>query len=203
MSAEATAAAKAAMRRLMRSRRAAIAPALRAAASIAVSERLAAMLPRLALASRAVVAGYAPIKDELDPRPAMSALAERGFALALPVAGALGTELGFRAWTPEMPMVEDRMGIPVPPETAPALQPALLLVPMLAFDNAGRRLGYGAGFYDRTLAELRLQRAVLAVGLAYAAQEVDSVPAGPHDSALDAVVTEDDVLWFAGERRDG
>jgi len=203
MSAEATAAAKAALRRLMRSRRAAIAPALREAASVAVSERLVSSLPHLALRAGAVVAGYAPIKDELDPRPAMRMLAARSFVLALPVAGAPGTALGFRAWTPGMPMVADRMGIPVPPESAAARVPELLLVPMLAFDSAGRRLGYGAGFYDRTLAELRQRRAVLAIGLAYAAQQVDSVPADSHDSALDAVVTEDDVLWFTQERRDG
>jgi 5-formyltetrahydrofolate cyclo-ligase len=199
MSAEATAAAKAALRRLMRSRRAAIAPALREAASLAVRDKLAALLPRLSLAPRAVVAAYWPIKDELDPRPAMSMLRERGFVLALPVAATPGMPLAFRAWSPEMPLSVDRMGIPAPPETASEVDPALLLVPMLAFDAAGRRLGYGAGFYDRTLAELRSAGPVLAVGLAFAAQEVDSVPAGPDDSALDAVVTEGDVLWF---RRD-
>jgi len=196
MSAEATAAAKAALRRLMRERRAAIAPALRDAAGLAVRDNLAALLPRLSLAPRAVAAGYWPIKDELDPRPAMRMLRERGFVLALPVAGAPGMPLGFRAWSTEMAMSADRMGIPVPPETASDLSPALLLVPMLAFDRAGRRLGYGAGFYDRTLAALRSEGPVLAIGLAFAAQEAVSVPVGDDDSTLDAVVTEGDVLWL-------
>jgi 5-formyltetrahydrofolate cyclo-ligase len=199
MSAETTAAAKAALRRLMRKQRAAIAPDVREAASLAVRDGLAGLLPRLALAPHAVVAGYWPIKDELDPRPAMSMLRERGFDLALPVAAATAAPLTFRAWSSEMPLAPDGKGIPAPPETAAAVTPALLLVPLLAFDARGRRLGYGAGFYDRTLASLRQARSAVAIGLAFAAQEVGSVPAGSEDSALDGIVTENDVLWFGGD----
>lgn len=199
MSAETTAVAKAALRRLMRKRRAAIASDLREAASLAVRDGLAELLPRLALAPHPVGAGYWPIKDELDPRPAMSMLRERGFDLALPVAEAVAGPLTFRAWSSEMPLTPDGKGIPSPPETAAVVTPALLLVPLLAFDARGRRLGYGAGFYDRTLASLRQTQPAMAIGLAFAAQEVESVPAGPEDSALDGIVTERDVLWFASD----
>ncbi|MGE5201224.1 MAG: 5-formyltetrahydrofolate cyclo-ligase [Acidobacteriota bacterium] len=199
MSAETTAAAKAALRRLMRKRRAAIAPDLREAASLAVRDGLAELLPRLPLAPHAVVAGYWPIKDELDPRPAMRMLGERGFDLALPVAAAAAAPLIFRAWASEMPLAPDGKGIPAPPGTATVVTPALLLVPLLAFDARGRRLGYGAGYYDRTLASLRQAQPAVAIGLAFAAQEAESVPAEPGDSALDGIVTERDVLWFGGD----
>jgi len=121
-------------------------------------------------------------------------LAERGHRLALPVSLKQGAPLGFRAWVPGDRLVPDIMRIEAPLESAPALVPALLLVPMLAFDRACRRLGYGAGFYDRTLAALRRSGTTLALGLAFGAQEVARVPAGPDDAPLDAVVTENEVV---------
>jgi 5-formyltetrahydrofolate cyclo-ligase len=194
MSPETIAAEKAALRRAMRERRAALTPETRAAASLAVCGRLVEWIASRRLAPASVVAGYWPIRDELDPRPAMPALAERGHRLALPVSLAPGQSLGFRAWVPGDRLAPDIMRIAAPLASAPALVPALLLVPMLAFDRACRRLGYGAGFYDRTLATLRRTGAITAVGLAFSAQEVERVPAGPDDAPLDAVVTEREVM---------
>jgi 5-formyltetrahydrofolate cyclo-ligase len=190
MTAETLAAEKAALRRLMRKRRAALAPEARAAASLVVRDWLVVWLTKGALAQGAAIAAYWPINDELDPRPAMSALLERGYRIALPAARAKSEPLVFRAWRPGALLEPDAMQIPAPLDAASELAPDLVLVPLLAFDAAGRRLGYGAGFYDRTLAALRSDRRVLAVGLAFSAQEVPEVPAGPEDATLDAIVTE-------------
>jgi 5-formyltetrahydrofolate cyclo-ligase len=188
------AAEKAALRKLMRARRAALGAEARAAASLAACRRLVAWIESTGLARGSAISGYWPIRDELDPRPAMQALAERGYRLALPVSLMPGEPLGFRAWVPGDPLAPDIMRIEAPLAQAPAVTPALLLVPLLAFDRARRRLGYGAGFYDRTLASLRRTGATLAVGLAFSAQEVERVPAGADDAALDAVVTEDELI---------
>ena len=194
MSGEAIAAEKAALRKLMRARRAAIPPETRAAASLAVRDRLLAWLPAARLARGAVIAGYWPIRDELDPRPLVQALAERGHGLALPVSVARGTALAFRTWKLGDPLVADVMRIEAPISSAPEVVPSLVLVPMLAFDRGCRRLGYGAGFYDRTLATLRAGGTVIAVGLAFSAQEVERVPVAEDDAPLDAVVTEDGLV---------
>jgi 5-formyltetrahydrofolate cyclo-ligase len=194
MSPETIAAEKAALRRLMRERRAALSPQTRAAASLAVRDRLVPWIAAKVLARGSVISGYWPIRDELDPRPALEALAEQGHRIALPVSIAQGEPLAFRAWSPGDQLAPDIMGIEAPLPTAPALTPRLLLVPMLAFDGACRRLGYGAGFYDRTLAALRHTGATIAVGLAFAAQEVERVPIGPGDAPLDAVVTENGLV---------
>jgi 5-formyltetrahydrofolate cyclo-ligase len=194
MNNETIAAEKAALRRLMRERRATLAPEARIAAALAVRDRLIGWLATKPLPRGSVVSGYWPIRGELDPRPALQALAERGHRLALPVSIAHGEPLAFRAWSPGEPLALDIMRIEAPFPSAPMLRPDLLLVPMLAFDSAGRRLGYGAGFYDRTLTALRRAGRVTAVGLAFSAQEVAQVPAGPNDAALDAVVTEARVI---------
>ncbi len=124
----------------------------------------------------------------------MRALAERGYRLALPVSIAQGEPLAFRAWAPGEPLAPDIMRIEAPLATSTAVTPALLLVPMLAFDRACRRLGYGAGFYDRTLAALRGPGAVIAVGLAFSVQEVEHVPVDEADAPLDAVITESGLI---------
>jgi 5-formyltetrahydrofolate cyclo-ligase len=144
------------------------------------------------------VSGYWPVQDELDPRPLMLALAARGAQLALPVAEARGRPLRFRAWRPDDPLAPGALRIPEPLASAPEVLPDLVLVPMLAFDRRGFRLGYGAGFYDRTLALVRATKPVLAVGLAYAAQESDAVPVGTHDEPLDWVVTEAGATRLGG-----
>src|SRR5262249_40709467 len=195
MTAEATAAENAALRKIVRARRAALPAEKRAAASLAVRDRLLAWLSTEKFArGDEVVAGYWPIRDELDPRPAMQAFAQRGHRLALPTSIAKGEPLVFRAWSPGEPLAPDIMGIQAPLSSAPEVVPWLVLVPMLAFDSSCRRLGYGAGFYDRTLAMLRARSETLAVGLAFGAQEVERVPVAEGDEPLDQVVTETQVI---------
>jgi 5-formyltetrahydrofolate cyclo-ligase len=123
----------------------------------------------------------------------MAALRGLGFALAVPVIEAKGLPLRFRSWVPGVAVVRGPFGVEVPAE-GDWVEPDLLVVPLLAFDGAGHRLGYGAGFYDRTLAGLRARRRVVALGFAYAAQQVDAVPRDATDARLDAVVTEDGTI---------
>lgn len=188
--------AKARLRLETRERRRSIDPETRAAASLALHDRVLGALPRLRLSAGAVIAGYRAIRDEIDPEPTLLALAARGYGLALPASLDKGSPLEFRAWRSGDPLQPDHLGVPAPLASAPRTAPALILVPLLAFDRAGHRLGYGAGCYDRTLAAVRAARPVLALGLAFALQEVPMVPAAAHDSRLDGVVTERAVFWF-------
>lgn len=139
----------------------------------------------------AVVSGYWPMGDELDPRPLLAALASRGHAVALPVTTRRGQPLRFRQWRPGEPLLPVRFGLSEPSPEAPELRPDWLLVPLLAFDRRGQRLGYGAGYYDRTLEVLP---GAVALGFAYAGQEVPRVPTGPGDRPLRAVATERGVI---------
>ena len=125
-----------------------------------------------------------------------------GRSVALPVSGPRGQALTFRDWDPAQPLAVGRYGIHEPGADRPEVAPAVLLVPMLAFDRSGHRLGYGAGYYDRTLDALRAARSpsdgpVLAVGVAFAAQEMDAVPCGVHDERLDWILTERETLRFS------
>jgi 5-formyltetrahydrofolate cyclo-ligase len=113
-----------------------------------------------------------------------------GFKTCVPVVVQLASPLEFRAWVPGEETVPGRWNIPVPPETAKVVEPDVLLVPLLAFDAAGFRLGYGGGFYDRTIERLRAIKPVLTVGVAYAGQQVDKVVRGAHDERLDWILTE-------------
>ena len=186
------AAAKVALRGRMaelRRRAAAVAPA----AAEAVRERA---LADLSFPPGAVVSAYWPLRDELDPRPVMLALAAQGRQLCLPVVERSEAPLVFRAWHPGDPLAEARFGTQIPYDTAPVVTPDILLIPLLAFDGRGGRLGYGGGFYDRTLAGLRSAKAVTAIGLAYAGQQVEQVPSEATDQRLDALVTERGVLRF-------
>jgi 5-formyltetrahydrofolate cyclo-ligase len=157
------------------------------------AEAIARFADDLALPPGIAVAGYFPMRDEADPRALMAALSARGYPLALPCVTA-GQPLVFRAWKMGDPMhVNPRaFNIAEPLATARAVVPGAVLVPMLAFDAHGHRLGYGGGYYDRTLAGLPEARAI---GVAYAGQEVPSLPREPHDHPLDMLVTE------AGPRR--
>jgi len=137
-----------------------------------------------------IVAGYWPIRTELDPRPLMNELAAAGIATALPATPQPGQPLTFHRWQHGDPVVDGLYGTSEPASSAPRCAPDMLLVPMLAFDDAGYRLGYGGGFYDRSLAALRREKPkVSAVGIAFAAQRVEHVPRGDHDARLDAVLT--------------
>jgi 5-formyltetrahydrofolate cyclo-ligase len=140
------------------------------------------------------IAGYWPIRTEIDIRPLLSALAENGRDTVLPVMAGRGESLIFRRWRPGTALDAGRFGTAHPPAAASAIEPDVLLVPLLAFDRRHRRLGYGAGFYDRTLASLRRRKRVLAIGVAFAAQEVQEVPADGWDEPLDLVLTERGVL---------
>jgi len=152
------------------------------------------VLERLPPPAGAVVAGYWPLRDEIDPRPLMLALAGRGHPLALPVAGPRGTPLRFRCFRFGDPLEHGAFGTSHPLADAGEVEPDVVLVPLVAFDAAGGRLGHGAGYYDRTLNALRAARRVLAIGLGYAAQRQPRVPAGPGDARLDAIATEAGVL---------
>lgn len=146
----------------------------------------------LGVAPGAVVAGYVAFRSEIDPAPLLAGLAAAGARLALPRTPPRGSSapLAFHLWTPGDPLARSGFGVLEPPVDAPAATPDLVLAPLLGFDRLGRRLGYGQGHYDRTLAALRAHRATRFIGLAYAAQEVDALPEEVHDVRLDAVLTE-------------
>ena len=136
------------------------------------------------------VAGFWPIRSEPDVRPLMSALRDKGARLCLPVV-LDGTTIVFRELVRGAPLVATGFGTAGPGEEAEALDPALMLVPLAAFDARGHRIGYGAGYYDRAIDRLRAKgRAPKLIGIAFDCQEVASVPAEPHDVALDAILTE-------------
>ena len=138
----------------------------------------------------ATVSGFWPIGQEIDIRPLLHALHERGHSIVLPITPRRGNPLTFALWRPGDALEQERFGT-FRPIGAPAI-PDFLLVPLLAFDRRGHRLGYGAGFYDRTLAALPPAR--YALGVAYAAQQVPEVPAGPTDIRLDAIATDHAVI---------
>jgi 5-formyltetrahydrofolate cyclo-ligase len=147
----------------------------------------------LAAQTGKTLSGYMPMRTEIDPLPAMAA--HQG-PVGVPVIIGKGLPLRFREWTPGARMVEGTFKAMIPEEGA-WVEPQVLIVPLLAFDARGFRLGYGGGFYDRTLEGLRARGPVLAVGFAFAAQEVPEVPIEPTDQRLDAVVTEQGVTVFA------
>ena len=138
------------------------------------------------------LAGYMPMRTEIDPLPAMTC--HQG-PVGVPVIMAAATPLRFREWGPGVTMVAGEFGALIPAD-GPWVEPQVVIVPLLAFDAKGYRLGYGGGFYDRTLQSLRARGPVLAVGFAFGAQEVDAVPIDGFDQRLDAVVTEREVRWF-------
>jgi 5-formyltetrahydrofolate cyclo-ligase len=180
---------KATLRAAALARRDALSEAQRAAAAQAVAGR---GLP-VELAPGAVVAGYSPIRSELDPMPLMQKLAAAGARLALPAITVRGQSLKFRAFHLRDRLMPGPLGILEPSPAAAEIVPDIVLVPLAAFDSNGHRIGYGAGHYDRTLAHLRKS---IAIGLAFAAQEVAAVPALRHDVALDYVLTETRLFDF-------
>jgi 5-formyltetrahydrofolate cyclo-ligase len=137
-----------------------------------------------------VVSAFFPYKSEIDTRPLLGKLAGEGWTTCLPIVIALGEPLIFRRWLPGQPTVPGTWDIPQPTDDSDLVEPDVLLVPMMAFDRLGFRLGYGGGFYDRTLDVLRAKKTITAIGVAYAAQEVDSVTRDSHDQVLDYVLTE-------------
>ena len=143
-----------------------------------------------------IVSGYSPIRNEIDPVPLMQKLALQGARLALPTVMGRGKSLIFRNYTPGERLMLGPLGIPEPSPAAAEVVPDIMLVPLAAFDAVGHRIGYGAGHYDHTFAYLRKTRDVLGIGLAFAAQEIEAIPALSHDVPLDYVLTEKRVFDF-------
>lgn len=179
--------AKAALRRAM----AALRADAHALGQPDAADRLAAVLGGH---GGAVLSGYLPMRTEIDPLPAM---AGHVGPVCVPVTPPRGNPLRFRAWTPDCALEAGPFGAMVP-VAGDWLEPSLLIVPLLAFDRRGYRLGYGGGYYDRTLQALRATGPRLAIGYAFAAQEVDEVPIDPTDQPLDMIVTDAFTLDLRG-----
>lgn len=144
----------------------------------------------LAPAKDAIIALYYPIKDELDTEPLAAALTELAIAIALPVVKGKKSPLIFRPYAPGDALIEGVYGARTPLDSAGEVRPDIVVAPLLAFTRAGGRLGFGGGYYDRTLQALRQTGNVIAAGYAFGAQEVDALPLSPLDQPLDWVVTE-------------
>jgi 5-formyltetrahydrofolate cyclo-ligase len=161
------------------------------------AERIARFADAIPLEPGSAVAGYWPLPDEADPKVLAAALASRGHPVLLPCIDARDERLNFRLWRDGDPMLVGHFGISEPSRDAAAFEPSAVFVPLLAFDRAGHRLGYGGGYYDRTLAALRSLGPMLAIGVAYAGQELDELlQNAPHDERLDMVITENGVRQF-------
>jgi len=167
-----------------------LSPEDRAAAAEAIARR-AFPVP---LTPGTIVSGFMPLKSELNPIPLLRKLVEAGAKLALPAIAGRGLPLIMRAYAFGDELARGQWGIREPKPEAAEVAPDILLVPLAAFDRAGQRIGYGAGYYDMTIAALRAKKTVTAVGLAFAAQEISEVPATPRDEALDLVLTERETI---------
>lgn len=177
---------KDAARREMKARRAGLSDEQRATGSRALAVvDLSAVLPN----SPQIISGFLPIGDEIDPGPLMQVLRARGWRLALPVMQGRAAPLLFRTYVPGDALDTVQWGIREPKPEQPVVLPDVLLVPLLAFDPAGNRLGYGAGHYDRTIARLKTLQPIVTLGLAFDAQRIDAVPHLGYDEPLDWVLT--------------
>ena len=185
-------AVKADARMTMRAERASIDPR---GASLALIEMFPVELARLS-----PVAGYWPVGGEIDCRPLLAALAKAGCLVTLPRMASRAGPAHFLVWRGDEALTADAFGVPSPPKGSAERQPRLILTPLLAFDRRGARLGQGGGHYDRIISLHRAHGAV-AVGLAYAEQEMGQVPTGPHDAHLDWVITPNEAIRCGGELR--
>jgi 5-formyltetrahydrofolate cyclo-ligase len=159
----------------------------------AVEAAAAHLLAEIGPPEGRVIAAYLPIRTEIDPRPAMTALHRMGAQIGVPVIAGAGQPLDFRYWTPEAALIPGPFGAMIP-ESGDWITPDTLIVPLVGFDAACNRLGYGGGFYDRTLARLAASGPVRSLGFAFAAQELPPLPTEPTDIPLDAIVTEAGVI---------
>ncbi len=183
---------KALLRSAALARRDALLADLRAKAA----EIIAARAFPIPIPAGTIVSGFMPMKSEINPLPLMRKLAEAGAQLALPVVQGRGKPLIMREWSFGAPLASGVWGIREPGPEAHEVFPDLVIAPLAAFDRAGHRIGYGAGYYDMTIARLRGMKPVIAIGLAFAAQEIERVPATPFDARLDLVLTEDETIDF-------
>jgi 5-formyltetrahydrofolate cyclo-ligase len=183
-------AAKQALRRTMIARRDAIDVTARASAATSLAAHL---VGRLSFPANACVAGYFPFRSEFDILPLLRVLHESDRMLALPVIAGRSEPLSFRRYRPGDALAINSMGIPEPGPEAESVVPTHLLVPLMAFDDRGFRLGYGGGYYDRTLIALReAKRRVATIGIGFDLQRVEAVPHGPCDQQIELIVTERD-----------
>ncbi len=188
---------KSELRKTCYARRSAMVPKAAAAAANEIAGRVTSEIDvsEIALTPDTVISAYWPLAGELDPRPALRAFASRNAKLALPKVIGDGQPLAFHHWHPQDRLIEGRFKVMEPDPKSPEVDPAILLVPLLAFDHACRRLGHGKGYYDRTLAKLReANPSTVAIGIAFAIQEVERVPTDDYDQTLDMIVTERAVI---------
>lgn len=183
--------AKAALRKQAHAARAALSAEARAEAGSTVAHLF---FEDIAYAQEDVIAGYWRIRDELDCQPILIRLMDSGQKVVLPVVEGEDKPLDLRVWEADQPLYEAGFGTLAPSDLAPRAEPDLVLMPLLGFDAAGTRLGYGGGYYDRTLAAIG--KKPLLVGLAFACQELPHIPREPHDVPLDVVITEQGVRFF-------
>jgi 5-formyltetrahydrofolate cyclo-ligase len=174
--------------------------ALPAAERARAAEAIAVRAFPLAIDPGRIVSGFSPLKTEINPIPLMRRLADAGAELALPVVAGKGKPLVMRAWRFGEALDSGVWGIREPKASAPEVAPDILLVPLLAFDREGHRIGYGAGYYDMTIGKLRAMKPVVAIGIAFAAQEIASVPVTPRDARLDLVLTEREIIDLRGSQ---
>ena len=172
--------------------------AIPAAERAQAAETIAARAFPLAIRPGTIVSGFMPLKTEINPLPLMRKLSRAGAQLALPAMDGRGKPLIMRAFAFGDALASGQWGIREPKAEAPEVAPDILLVPLLAFDRSGNRIGYGAGYYDMTIAKFRAMKPVIAVGIAFAAQEIDPVPVTARDARLDLVLTERDVIDLRG-----
>ncbi len=185
------------LRQVFKKCRQALPRAQRRAAEESIAQRFCSHIP---LPKNARIAGYWPAGSETDCRLLLERLRRERHNLALPVIEKDRNMLRFRIFDGEAFLVKNtRYGFMEPPQEAEEVMPDVILVPLVAFDRRGERIGQGGGFYDRTLASLRRKGNVLAIGIAYACQECDAVPREAHDQQLDWVVTEKEVLGFRNQ----
>ncbi|MGH7879751.1 MAG: 5-formyltetrahydrofolate cyclo-ligase [Candidatus Binataceae bacterium] len=185
-----TQSAKAALRADALARR----DALPAAERQAAAETIAARPFPVTVKPGAIVSGFSPMKSEINPIPLLRKLADGGALLAVPAIAGRGRPLIMRAWKFGDPFKAGQWGIREPVPEAPEVAPDILIVPLAAFDRAGHRIGYGAGYYDMTINTLRAKKPVIAIGIAFAAQEIPKVPATERDERLDLVLTEREII---------
>jgi 5-formyltetrahydrofolate cyclo-ligase len=172
--------------------------ALPAAQRQAAAETIATRQFPVAVPRGAVVSGFMPMKSEINPLPLLKRLAAEGAGLALPVVAGRGRPLIMRAWEFGAPLDAGVWGIRQPKADAPEIDPDILIVPLAAFDRAGHRIGYGAGYYDMTITGLRKIKPVTVIGIGFALQEIPRVPATERDARLDLVLTEREIIDFRG-----
>jgi 5-formyltetrahydrofolate cyclo-ligase len=172
--------------------------ALPAAERQAAAEAISARAFPVAVKPGMIVSGFSPLKSEINPIPLMRALANAGASLALPAIAGRGKPLIMRAWHFGAPLVAGQWSIREPGHEARQVDPDILMVPLACFDRAGHRIGYGAGYYDMTIRALRTKKPVVAIGIAFAAQEIPKVPATERDERLDLVLTERETIDFRG-----